>query len=92
MAKAWKITVAEEELCRRAVKATPKSTVIIGFCRPEIRAINAGVDARGAMAVFIRATPSNSIPNPMITQPMCLIKGFATNRNRIAPIKRIKGA
>ena len=91
-AKAWKITVAEDELCSSAVKAIPNRTVRIGFSSDVRSARNAAVSARGAIADFMRVMPWKSIPNPRITDPTSLRVLFLRNRFITAPRKRIMGA
>ena len=43
------------------------------------------------MAVFIMVIPWNSIPNPMMTDPTCLIKFCLINRYMTAPPKSSSG-
>ena len=86
------MTVAEEELCRSAVNATPNSTVRIGFSSEVRSARKAAVSARGAIADFIRVMPWKSIPNPRMTEPTSLSVLFLRNRFMTAPMNRIIGA
>ena len=53
IANVWKITVDDEELCSRAVKAMPKSIITIGFSMVWSRFVNSGLFESGAIASFI---------------------------------------
>ena len=92
IAKAWKMTVAEEELCSSAVKATPNNTVRIGFSSEVRSARNAAVSESGAMADFISVIPWKSIPKPRMTEPTSRSVLFLRNRFMTAPMNRIIGA
>ena len=59
---------------------------------PRSMATNSGVSDMGTMAAFIRAMPSNSIPNPIITDPTYRTWAFFINRYITAPTNRITGA
>ena len=86
------MTVAEEELCRSAVKATPNRTVRIGFSSETSSARNAAVSARGAIADFMSVMPWKSIPKPRMTEPTSRSVLFLRNRFMTAPMNRIIGA
>ena len=86
------MTVAEDELCSSAVKATPNSTVRIGFSRDVSSARKAAVSASGAIADFMSVMPWKSIPKPRMTDPTSLRVLFLRKRFMTAPRKRIMGA
>ena len=54
--------------------------------------MNAGASASEPMAVLIMPMPTNSMPKPSITEPMCLTTGFLMNSAATAPANRISGA
>ena len=64
------MTTEDEELCSRAVKATPKRTAINGFESPSRKLMKAGLWESGAIAALTIVMPTKSMPKPRMTMPM----------------------